>query len=290
MPGISLQTGRSTAGRTGAVVATAVAALVVAATPPVVTTASAVDRSTSHKPVVVSLTYDDGTAGQLQASSIMTRHGMRGTFFINSGRLGRRGYMSASAALALQSHGNEIGGHTVSHADLPTLSTDEAKRQVCNDRASLLKAGLKVANFAYPYGDQNSTIEQIVHNCGYNSARDVGGVMAPGVCEDCPYAQQIPPGNAYALRTPDSVKNYSTLQDMENYVLHAEEHGGGWVILVMHRICDDCSTYSVSAGQLDSFLAWLAPRAANGTTVAPVGDVIGGSLQPAVNGPPPRRS
>jgi peptidoglycan/xylan/chitin deacetylase (PgdA/CDA1 family) len=241
----------------------------------------------SHPPVFVSLTYDDGSVGQLQADTIMDRYGMHGTFYVNSGRLGTTGYMSTSDALSLQDDGNEIGGHTVSHADLPTLDTDEATRQVCNDRMNLLGLGLNVENFAYPYGDENPTVEQVVRDCGYNSARGVGDIVSPGTCSGCPYAEQIPPVNAYALDTPDSIKSYNTLTDMENYVLQAEQHHGGWVILVMHHICDNCDPYSVSPTQLDSFLSWLAPRAADGTTVRTINQVIGGDLQPGVNGPTP---
>jgi peptidoglycan/xylan/chitin deacetylase (PgdA/CDA1 family) len=248
---------------------------------------AAAATTASHAPVVVSLTYDDGAADQVQADSIMTKYGMRGTFYINSGRLGQTGYMSTMDALGLQADGHEVGGHTVSHADLPTLSPDEAKRQVCNDRVNLLSAGLDVRNFAYPYGDENDAVQQIVQACGYNSARGVGDVVSPGTCSGCPYAERIPPAVPYAIDTPDSIKNYTTLEDMENYVLQAEQHGGGWVVLVMHHVCSNCDPYSVPAVQLDTFLAWLAARAAGGTTVKTVGEVIGGAQQPAVPGPPP---
>ena len=241
----------------------------------------------ANPPVVVSLTYDDGTADQVQASSIMAKYGMVGTFFINSGRLGATGYMTAADAQSLQAAGNEIGGHTVSHADLPTLSPDEQARQICNDRVNLLNDGLQVSDFAYPYGDENSSVEQVAANCGYNSARGIGDVVSPGTCYGCAYAEQIPPVNSYALDNPDSIKSSTTLEDMENYVLQADQHGGGWVILTMHHICANCDPYSVPAVQLDAFLSWLAQRAASGTTVQTVAQVIGGTVKPGVNGPPP---
>lgn len=250
-------------------------------------TTPAVAAPLGHPPVVVSLTFDDGTADQVQADAIMTRQGMRGTFYVNSGRLGQSGYMNSDQVLALQSDGHEIAGHTVSHADLPTLSLDEATRQVCNDRVNLLNLGLNAKNFAYPFGDQNTTVQQIVHDCGYNSARGVGDIVSPGTCYGCNYAESIPPANPYALDTPDSIKSTTSLEDMENYVLQAEQHGGGWVILVMHHICSGCDPYSVSPDQLNTFLTWLAQRAGGGTTVKTVGDVIGGPLQAPVNGPAP---
>ncbi|MCU1677292.1 MAG: polysaccharide deacetylase [Frankiales bacterium] len=249
--------------------------------------AATAPKPIKHMPTVVSLTFDDGTPDQVATDGMLTRYGMRGTYYVNSGRLGAAGYMSTNDALALQSHGHEIAGHTVSHADLPTLGDDEAKRQVCNDRANLLRSGLNASNFAYPFGDQNATIQRIVADCGYNSARGVGDIVSPGTCSGCRYAETIPPLSAYDLATPDSIKDYTTLTDMQNYVLQAEQHSGGWVVLVMHHVCSGCNPYSVAPSQLDSFLSWLAARSAGGTTVRTVAQVIGGTLKPAVDGPPP---
>lgn len=241
----------------------------------------------SHPPVVVSLTFDDANADQYQTRALLADHAMHATFFVNSGRLGLSGYMTQAQLAGLQSDGNEIGGHTVSHADLPTLDADEQKRQVCNDRVALLNQGFTVGNFAYPYGDANLTTKQIVASCGYNSARGVGDVVSPGTCDGCPYAEQVPPADLYRTDTPDSVKLATTLDVIQGYVTQAETHGGGWVQLVLHHVCDGCDPYSVSPATLASFLDWLAPRAASGTTVKTVREVVGGSVQPGVGGPPP---
>ncbi|AGL20822.1 Ig-like domain-containing protein [Actinoplanes sp. N902-109] len=252
--------------------------------------ASASEPIPARAPVTVSLTYDDGTDDQLEAADIMAQHGVTGTFYLNSSRFGAPGRLNADEARALQSAGNEIGGHSVTHADLPTLTADEQKRQICNDRSSLLAQGLRVTNFAYPYGDDSPETQQIVAACGYNSARVVGDIVSPGSCSGCPFAEQIPPTNRYSIRTPDSIKPRISLVDMQNYVLQAEQGGGGWVVIVMHRVCDDCDPYAVTPAKLDAFLSWLTPRAADGTVVRTVAEVVGGDVQPSVTGPvpPPR--
>ena len=247
---------------------------------------TAAQADPERAPVVVSLTYDDGIADQMQAASMMASHGMHGTFYVNSGRFGIQGRMSVADVQALQAAGNEVGGHTVSHADLPTLSTEEQTRQICTDRVSLLNLGLQVANFAYPYGDSNPAVEQVVADCGYNSARGVGDIVSPGSCSGCAYAEQIPPVQPLEIKTPDSVKPDTSLEDLQNYVLQAEQNGGGWVVLVMHHICDHCDAYSVPSGELEDFLGWLEPRAAEGTVVKTVAEVIGGTVKPGVGGPP----
>src|SRR4051794_36982714 len=47
-------------------------------------------------PAMVSLTFDDGTADEYQARSLLASHGMHGVFYVNSGRFGLPGYMTQS--------------------------------------------------------------------------------------------------------------------------------------------------------------------------------------------------
>src|SRR4051794_6444017 len=246
--------------------------------------------STAHaaSATVVSLTFDDGNQDQYDtARPILIAHQMVATFYINSSRVNTSGYLTQAQIAQLAADGNEIAGHTVDHADLPTLPIDDQKREVCNDRVALLNMGFQVKNLAYPYGDANATTQQVAADCGYNSARTVGGVVSPGSCNGCPVAESIPPANAYYTQTPDSVKTSTTLANLQTYVTQAERGGGGWVELVIHHVCNGCGDdYAVSPATLTAFLDWLAPRSAQGTRVGTVDSIIGGSLKPGVPGPP----
>ncbi len=221
---------------------------------------------------VVSLTWDDTFADQQVAVDLLDERGMRGTFYVNSGRVNGTGFLSLSQLLAWQEQGHEIAGHTTGHVNLPTLEPDEARRQVCNDRVALLGMGFEVTSFAYPFGASNALTEQIADECGYNSARGVGDVNNP-----------IPPTNLYDLRTPPSVKPETTLEDLQGYVTAAEP-SGAWVPIVFHHVCDGCSTIAVSPATLAAFLDWLAT---SGNSVLTVDEVIGGDVQPGVPGPQP---
>ena len=238
---------------------------------------------------VVSLEFDDGTADQTTAGTILQGAGMPGTFFINSGRIGASGYMTLSQIQALAAAGNEIGGHTVTHADLPTLSTDEAARQICNDRVALLADGFAVSDLAYPYGDTDAAVEQIAANCGYNSARTIGGIKNPFSCSGCDLAETIPPGDPYDTQTPNSIIATETLAQIEGLVTQAPS--SGWVQLVMHHICaqsdPSCDpTYAIDPTTLSAFVAWLKPQVASGAlAVKTVHQVMGGTVKPGVPGP-----
>ncbi|UIX29797.1 polysaccharide deacetylase family protein [Streptomyces sp. GQFP] len=237
---------------------------------------------------VVSLTFDDGSADHYtNARPILDQHGMKGTFYVNSGRLGLAGYLTAAQTRQLAADGHEIGGHTVSHARLPTLSADDQRREICNDRVALLDLGLTVKNFAYPFGASTSATEGYVADCGYNSARDVGRLVTGSSCGGCPYANTVPPAEPYNVRTHDSVTTGTTLATLQEYVTRAEGNGGGWVPIVLHHVCSGSgcdATYATTPAILDAFLDWLQSR---GTAVATVDEVIGGPLRPGVPGPAP---
>ncbi|GAA3243729.1 polysaccharide deacetylase family protein [Actinocorallia longicatena] len=240
-------------------------------------------------PTIVSLTFDDGLADQYtNGLPILDAHGMKGTFYVISGRLGTSGNLTQAQATTIAAGGHEIGGHTLTHADLPTLNPAQQRVQICDDRVALLGMGFTVKNFAYPFGNADATTEQASDDCGYNSARGVGGLVSPGGCGGCPTAEDIPPVDPEYVATPSSIKTTTTLAQLKNYVTQAENNGGGWVPLVFHHVCASCGDdYAVTPATLTAFLDWLQPRAASGTTVKTVDQVIGGPLQPGVPGTPP---
>jgi peptidoglycan/xylan/chitin deacetylase (PgdA/CDA1 family) len=240
-------------------------------------------------PVIVSLTFDDGRADQMAAAPILASHGMHGTFFIISGRVGAANYLSQGQIASLQADGNEIGGHTVTHIDLTTVSHDEAARQACDSRATLMGMGFHIWDFAYPQGHANADVEGVVRDCGYNSGRGTAGIVSPGACSGCPFAEPVPPpaGELYDLRTPDSVQTGTSLADLQQLVTQAQDHGGGWVVVVMHHVCDACDAESITPDTLSGYLDWLQGQAGNGVSVQTVHDVIGGGEASPVWGPDP---
>lgn len=232
---------------------------------------------------IVSLEFDDGWADATIAQSLLSANGIHATFFVNSGFLGRTNRLTLAQVQSIAADGNEIGGHTIDHPHLLTLSADDQKREICDDRSALLADGFAVSDFAYPYGEFDATTEQIVAQCGYDSAREVAGLG----CNGCPFGESIPPVDPYRTRTAAGVTSTTTLATLESFVTNAEQSNGGWVQIVFHQVCDGCGQYGVEPDELSQFLAWLGPRAAtDGTTTQTVNQVIGGSVNPPVAGPP----
>lgn len=235
---------------------------------------------------VVSLTFDDGFSSQYAASRVMAEHGMAGTFYVPSGFIGREGRLTLAQIQSMQEAGNEIGGHTLNHLHLPILDPDEQARQICDDRVDLSREGLRVTSFAYPFAAMDARTEQIVKRCGYNSARAEEGLSEEGSCADCPFGESVPPADPFALRTGTPVSPPLRLSSIEQQITDARVHGGGWVPIVFHEICDHCSDMAFGEADFAALLTWLGEQAANGVVVKTVNDVVGGDVQTLVNGPP----
>jgi len=219
---------------------------------------------------VVTIGFDDGTADQFAARRPLKRHDMHATFFINSGPIvvGDPDHMTVTQLTTLAGLGNEIGGHTVDHANIQPLSTADATHEVCDDRAQLVQWGFNPTSFAYPFGSWDTNSEAIVAGCGYDSARTVSGVsihVAKGKI-----GETIPPVDPYATRTPPNPKKATKLSTMERYVTNAEggvASGGQtlWVQFVFHRYCDaHCGAYTVQPAKFKGLLDFLKVEEGNG--------------------------
>ena len=125
---------------------------------------------------VVTLGFDDGQTTQSQVGPMLASHGMHGIFYINSGEVGTSSYyLKWNQIHDLAAGGSEIGGHTLTHPNLPDLTTEQQRTQICDDRQNLLSQGFSpVVSFAYPYAHYTATTKQLVQECGYTTGRNVG--------------------------------------------------------------------------------------------------------------------
>src|SRR5205823_3774442 len=134
---------------------------------------------------------------------------------------------------------------------------------ICGDRQALLSHGLQPIGFAYPGGAFNATIESEVQNCGYGNARTAGSLSAAGPT----YAETLPPKNWLALRAYAPTGQIG-LANLESLVTGAASHGGGWIPVVIQKVCSqalDSSNYAtctsssgwVELADLSAFLTWV---------------------------------
>ena len=223
---------------------------------------------------VVSLTFDDGTASQYDvARPELLSHGMRGTFFINSGKVGESSYFMTWAELdQINADGDEIAGHTVNDLNLNTLSADDARAAICDDAATLRSRGYSIVDFAYPHGAgyTNPAVRAALLECGYVSARTYGGLRDEWDCTSCPYVETLPPQEAFRIRTGGWKATPYTLENLKTWVNQALQNGGGWVPLVFHDFGHGGQDGSVTPEDFKAFLDWLQGSGAAVRTVRAV--------------------
>jgi peptidoglycan/xylan/chitin deacetylase (PgdA/CDA1 family) len=235
---------------------------------------------------VVSLTFDDQYEDQwLYSVPLIAADNMTATYYVITSD-SDNGYgccMSWSQLDQLQASGNDVGGQTIDHPDLTSLTVAQMQAELCGSRQDMISNGITgPVSMAYPFGDYNSTVESVAAQCGWLTARVGGGLSDSNVTPEPPYVETIPPQNPEALRTiaVDGAAD-ENLSDLESFVDAASAHGGGWLPITFHDVCDanasdysDCmSKYgSIQDTVFGQFLSWLADAGQPGG--APAGVVV----------------
>ena len=224
---------------------------------------------------LVTLSFDDSLDSHVEVARILDRHGLHGTFFVNTNRVGGKGYLTWKQIHAFAAAGHEIGGHTLDHVHLFRENADEARRQICEDRAALVAQGFSPVSFSYPYAESGPEEAQLVSECGYLFGRTEGGISGLGGADDRLPAETLPPADRLALRTRPGVTVDWSLEDLEAYVERTEAAGGGWMNFTFHSVLADCGgmRYCIDPADLEAFAGWLAQRGP-GTRVVTLADAF----------------
>jgi peptidoglycan/xylan/chitin deacetylase (PgdA/CDA1 family) len=222
-----------------------------------------VDKPNSVHRTIVTLGFDDGSADQFLTRPMLAAHKMHAVYYIISGFTGQPGYMTWQQLADLYADGNEIGGHTLHHAVLTTLTGKPLLDEICGNRADLAKHELNPQSFAYPFGAFNDETIQAAKTCGFSNARGVNG-----------RGETLPPLDPFASRILITVRSDTSLSEIEGLISRAENSGGGWLQLVFHDVCEGCSDYAITPTDFNALLDWLQTRAAQGILVRTPNQVI----------------
>lgn len=124
------------------------------------------------KPIILS--FDDGWGSQfIYAFPILEKYHYPATFFIFTNSIDHHGFLTLDNLRALEAAGMTIGGHSRSHPYLTGITSPSTLWDEIAGSKQLLeqKLGVSVNEFAYPFGQYNSTIVSLVKEAGYKSAR-----------------------------------------------------------------------------------------------------------------------
>ena len=130
-----------------------------------------------NKNGAVSISFDDGCQSQVSVGiPALNARGLKGTFYIVTSDINDNdGYSPPWATWrSVANQGHEIGSHTITHPDLTTLSSTQIQNELSGSKTVIDNqiASQKVVSLAYPYGESNSTVQNIAQNI-YIGARGV---------------------------------------------------------------------------------------------------------------------
>ncbi len=104
------------------------------------------------KKKALTMSYDDGKAFDLRLAQIFNLHGIRGTFHLNSSKLGKEGFITPEDVRDKFAF-HEISSHTLRHPFLSMIPNEELVFEVMEDRKNLeALCGYPVRGMSYPYG------------------------------------------------------------------------------------------------------------------------------------------
>jgi len=147
----------------------------------------------------IAVTFDDGFVSNWQnAMPVMKSHGCRAINFLVADRLGKtsdweateggeaRPLMDEAQIRDWLAEGHWIGAHTCTHPRLSKIGREAAKEEIVSSKKKLEdRFGLTIDHFAYPYGDYDEAVRDLVRDAGFKTASTMHrGVNLP---DDSPW-------------------------------------------------------------------------------------------------------
>lgn len=126
-------------------------------------------------PKAIAITFDDGYYGHYKwAYPLLKKYGMAATFFIIVNNVGKPGILTWNEIREMSENGMFIGSHTLNHPNLAAIGDDQLRRELVDSKKILEeKIGKKVDLLAYPGGNYNAHVIDLVKETGYQAALSV---------------------------------------------------------------------------------------------------------------------
>jgi len=119
----------------------------------------------------VVITFDDGCETDLlMAGPLLHEHGMGATFYVTTGFMGKKGYLTVQQLRELHGLGFEIGCHSMTHPYLSDLDTARLRNEVAGAKAQLEQwLGSRIEHFSCPGGRYNPQVQAVVREAGFTT-------------------------------------------------------------------------------------------------------------------------
>jgi peptidoglycan/xylan/chitin deacetylase (PgdA/CDA1 family) len=214
----------------------------------------------------ISFTFDDfPRSALLEGGRILSKHGVRGTYFVSLNLLGS---MSPSGRIAssdelhtLVGAGHELGCHTFEHLDGTRASAEDFERSIAANRSALAGHGIDAAFsvFAYPLDGPVVGIKRAV-------GRHFAGCRGGGqTCNRDVIDLNLLKAYFLDRRAGGTLDSVRKLIDLN-------AAAGGWLIFATHDVVPTPSLYGVQPAYLDAVVRFAIE---SGARVLPMARVCG---------------
>lgn len=127
------------------------------------------DRVRGNENVVI--TFDDGNTSDYHiALPALLKRGMRATFFICSGRIGKPTFLNSAQVRDMRFSGMAIGSHGINHKPWRTLGRHELHEEIADSRKVLEDICMEPIDMAAcPFGSYDRRVLGVLRNSGYRA-------------------------------------------------------------------------------------------------------------------------
>jgi peptidoglycan/xylan/chitin deacetylase (PgdA/CDA1 family) len=222
------------------------------------------------RPLYITTSWDDGHPLDLKLADMLAAHGLAATFYVP--RRNSRPVLDDAQLLAL-SRNFEIGGHTLSHSDLNTLTEQQSFAEIAGSREAIEQITSRPCrSFCFPLGHfRRRHIEQ-VRKAGFHGARTVelmslagpnpryGFPLMPTTIQAVPARAATYIRNSMKRLRPANLFRYALARErdwvatLESLLVHAMNTGGIFHLWGHSWEIEECSQWH----NLDRALSALA--------------------------------
>lgn len=136
------------------------------------------------KKKALTFSYDDGQIYDRRLVEIFNRYGLKGTFHLNSGTVGKPGFVESRELKKLY-EGHEIACHGVEHRHVLQLTTSQQLAEVWEDRKALEQiTGHIIRGMSYAFGEYTEEFIRTACSAGIRYSRTVCSTLSFALSED----------------------------------------------------------------------------------------------------------